>query len=117
MIIHLISCGQMGSDCTGPYRVEMSGPCTVKEFVECVLEQFPNEWGYIGIAKKGEIFGDPNIEYAKGRIITENRLEGVESKPVLKAGAHGGWSRMDYRLDIGEDGVELDKGQGRVNNV
>lgn len=97
--------GPGGSDSTAPYSVEMSDECTVQEFVECVLKQFPGEWGYIGI-RDGSIFGNPNIEYAKGEIITENRLRKTEGETVIRASAHGGWSRMDYLLTIEEGDTE-----------
>lgn len=97
--LKLLQTGKAGSDCTAPYDVKIYGQCTVKEFVECVFAQFPKEWGYIGIAD-GSIFGNPKVEYSKGRLTTENNLKNVENCTVLKATTRGGWSRMDYYLQI-----------------
>ena len=37
--------------------ITMDHPYTVKEFVNDVLRQFPNHWGYIRLYKRGEIWG------------------------------------------------------------
>ena len=106
MILKLKQLHPEGSDCTAPYSVEMSDNCTVQEFVECVLKQFPNEWGCIGIEHGKSIFGKPYIEYKYGKITTENRLKDVENANVMKATSSGGWSRMDYLLAIDDEGGE-----------
>lgn len=100
MILKLKQLHPAGEDCTAPYSVEMSKNCTVQEFVECVLEQFSDEWGYIGIEHGRSIFGKPCIEYKYGKITTENRLKDVGNANVMKATSIGGWSRMDYLLTI-----------------
>jgi len=86
-------------DCTALYSVEMTKPYTVKEFIKQVLRK--KEWGYVGIENKyGEsIFGDPRCEYKGSKLITEMPKE-VLDKPVLRASASGGWTRMDYTLEI-----------------
>ena len=90
---------------TAPYKVILFEKCTVRKFVECVLNT-KNEWGYIGIynPEKGPFFGYPNIEYFYGKLnkarpIIEEFEEFLD-KPVIKAIAYGGWSRMDYILYV-----------------
>ncbi len=111
MEIKLRSAGKMRGDCTAPYVVEMSEKCTVKEFVEYVLEECQKEWGYIGIFSKGHFFGNPKIEYSHGKLTTENTLKEVENKVVRRAVANGGWSNMDYILHI-----EDEKGEEMIND-
>lgn len=88
--------GREGGDCTAPYDVILDKEYTVKEFVETVVSR-DGEWGYIGIAAKGSIFGDPHCEYKWGKLLYDLPEE-IHNKKVISAKAHGGWSRMDYRL-------------------
>lgn len=89
---------------TAPYKVILHEECTVREFVEYVLDT-TSDWGYIGIynPEKGPFFGWPNIEYSCGRLkagsIVEDFGEFLD-RPVSKATAEGGWSRMDYILYV-----------------
>ena len=89
---------------TAPYKVILHEKCTVREFVEYVLDT-KDEWGYIGIynPEKGPFFGYPNIEYSHGKLKAGSIIEDFGEfldKPVVKATAEGGWSRMDYILYI-----------------
>lgn len=88
---------------TAPYEVILREHCTVREFVEYVLES-GKDWGYIGIhnQEKGPFFGYPNIQYSGSRLKSETEGNFVEflDKPVIKATADGGWSRMDYILYV-----------------
>lgn len=92
--------GAVGGDCTAPYKVEIDSDMTLKDFVQCVLAQYPKEWGYIGIKSGNSIFGEPKIEYSKGIIKTENFDAEIKRKKVVSAYASGGWSRMDYLLTL-----------------
>lgn len=88
-------------DETSRYDVSLKRPCTVREFVEEVLSN-EREWGYIGIYKKGTIFGDPECEYKYGKLITEPLPEEYLNKIVVKCEAGGGWSRMDFLIYVEE---------------
>ena len=72
---------------------------TVGEFVQSVLTNEPEEWGYIGIYDGKSIFGDPCCSYKYGKILSK-LPENVMDKVILSANASGGWSRMDYILKI-----------------
>ena len=98
--LNLRQSGRAGSDCTAPYDVEISGQCSVDDFIECVLTQFPQEWGYIGVAD-GSILGYPRIEYARGKVTVESKdFQDIRDCIVVKAFASGGWSRMDYLITV-----------------
>lgn len=93
------STGSVRGDCTAPYDVILDKTYTVEEFVEAVLT-IHDEWGYIGISKKGAIFGDPKCEYRYGELITEPLPDNVLNRKVKEAKASGGYTRMDYFLKI-----------------
>ena len=89
---------------TAPYKVIILGKCTVREFVQYILNT-NNEWGYIGIynPEKNPFFGDPHIEYSYSKLKEGSIIEDLGEfldKPVIKATADGGWSRMDYILHV-----------------
>ena len=89
---------------TAPYNIVLHKKCTVREFVEYVLNT-KDDWGYIGIynPERNPFFGYPNIQYSCGILkagsIVEDFGEFLD-KPVTKATASGGWSRMDYILYV-----------------
>lgn len=85
-------------DCTSSYWVELDKEYTVVEFVDTVLKEEPGEWGYIGIHKEREIFGDPCCKYSHGELTTDPLPEDILNKKIGMVTASGGWSRMDYRL-------------------
>lgn len=94
--------GPLGGE--APYKVIFLEKCTVREFVEYVLNT-TNDWGYIGIYNPEEnpFFGYPNIEYAVGRLKEGSTIRDfgeLLDKSVTKATASGGWSRMDYILYV-----------------
>ena len=99
-MIKLTQTSETFGDCTALYSVEMTKPYTVREFIKQVLKR--KAWGYIGIENRfGEsIFGDPNCEYKGSKIITEELPEEILNQPFVKVRASGGWSRMDYIIEI-----------------
>lgn len=90
--------GREGSDCTAPYSIDLLHDITVAEFIKEALKD-EREWGYIGIANHGAIFGDPHCEYKYGELLYELDEEYADKK-VIYATASGGWSRMDYLLKV-----------------
>lgn len=101
----LYQCGKERGDCTTPYRVRIIEGGTVKDFIETVLKN-KKEWGYIGIFDKTvefqimAVFGNPYMEYRHGETIDRENLKDVENKKVINARADGGYSRMDYLLEV-----------------
>ena len=85
-------------DCTSGYNIQLDKDYTVKEFIETVLKELSKEWGYIGIYDKGSWFGKPCLEYKRGKVITDEKLEDYADKQIIEVTADGGWSRMDYIL-------------------
>lgn len=95
-----ISCGPAGGDCTSRYYIYLSKPMTIGEFISEWLQHQPGEWGYFGICKKGEIFGDPCCSYSKGIIKGDNLPEEYLNKTIKKAYGSGGWSRSDFQFEV-----------------
>ena len=94
----LFRAGPERSDCTAKYRVILDKEYTVRTFIKEVLKR-KEEWGYIGIEKKGAIFGDPVCEYRYGKLLSKMKKE-VLDKPIISVKADGGYSCMDYLLKI-----------------
>lgn len=79
-------------DETAPYDVFLTQECTVEEFVTSVLDR--NEWGTINIKGCGR------IEYKQDKIISTTLTNGEMPYLIKSVHATGGWSRMDYYLEI-----------------
>lgn len=88
------------SDCTCGYDVVLDKEYTVKEFIETVLKERSNEWGYIGIYDCKSWFGNPKLEYRCRKLITEEKLETHSDDIIVEVTANGRWSRMDYLIKL-----------------
>lgn len=86
---------QTFGDCTAGYRVDLDKEYTVSEFINEVLKEKPNEWGYFEI-KRFML----KAEYRHGEIIESDFDENILSAKILSVAATGGWSRMDYIIII-----------------
>ena len=98
--------GKTMGDVTTPYEVTEQKSRTVKEFIEEVLKEKPQEWGYISVGKHFYQDGASGVcEYRCGKLVTEmpNNVLDVEIK---KISACGGWSRMDYTINWSESNQE-----------
>ena len=106
--------GPVGGDCCGEVYYQLTRPCTVKELCDYIVAN-DREWGYIGLERKrgpdgyfhGSLFGEPNIEYFHGKYVDSRRNpiefnfpEEIANKTVKAVRASGGWSRMDYILEV-----------------
>lgn len=94
-----------GSDCTGPYKVKIRKPMTVRKFINDFLCQYPKEWGYIGIYKSNSIFGDPSCEYSNGKLISKLPDEYLD-REIHDVVGSGGWSRSDFLLKLVKEEIE-----------
>ena len=93
-----IQTGKTSRDETTPYMVSLNKECSVGEFIDSVLKR--DEWGYIGIRSHGHIFGSPNCEYRRDKIVNTEFTEEYLSRKVATVSAYGGWTRMDYILTL-----------------
>lgn len=96
--MRFIKTGPTRGDETAPYNVTDYQAKTVVEFIHEMLEQNPNEWGYIEV--KDEPAGNgfhwnTRIEYRYGKLLNEIS-DTWQSREIDKVDASGGWSRMDY---------------------
>jgi hypothetical protein len=93
----LICTGGPYGDCTSSYDVIFlhGEDISVKDFVEMVLLQEPNEWGSI---RNGmcEVIAD----YKYGEAIFRKIYDSIKDKKIVSIKAHGGWSMMDYYLEL-----------------
>lgn len=94
-LFDLRASGPTAGDCTTPYDVVFRNECTVREFIDEVLKQ--GEWGYVRI---GSHFDSPQIEYSHNNIVSGVFCLDILNARINKATASGGWTRMDYMLDI-----------------
>lgn len=91
-LFELHASGPTAGDCTAPYDVVFRNECTVREFINEVLQK--HEWGFIRISD------GPGIEYKYDKITYGGFGPNILDSKINKATAHGGWTRMDYVLDI-----------------
>lgn len=100
-----IKTGGPYGDQTSSYSVHLNdnfsmNDYTVNMFIEEVLKT--KDWGYIGIynLKERSVFGKPNIEYSHGKLKNENFEQSILDSKIKNIRASGGWSRMDYLLEL-----------------
>lgn len=88
--------GPSFGDATTPYNViPKDENVRVGNFIQDVLEQRPDDWGYIYIRK------EQVIAYKKGKIIYQSSLLDMFYHLRIKnVKACGGWSRMDYYIEV-----------------
>lgn len=82
-----------GSDETAPYAVYDYKAITANDFVGEVLKENPSEWGYINVNGFGR------VEYKHGELLGDIP-ESWQHLTVVKVSAAGGWSRMDYQIQV-----------------
>lgn len=98
--------GNERGDCTAPYEVILKKKCTVREFINAVLTD-KREWGeiYLGDMYNWSVRMDPDkkIEYRYGSICKGTMTWDFErflDVEVIGVKADGGWTRMDYGLEL-----------------
>ena len=113
-MFNLISTSKMGGDCTQSYDVILDKEYTVGEFIKTMFENRPAEWGTISICCKCPEFEYPYVErvdcprceYKYGKIIGTSFQPEYLTLKVNNVVAHGGWSLMDYMIEIDYDSVK-----------
>lgn len=96
-MFELKSTGNIRGDCTQPFEVILEKEYTVEEFVQTVLTR--NEWGCICVSNKWKVYGNTKCEYSRETLKSVFPDE-ILCKKVVAASSDGGWSCMDYWLQI-----------------
>ena len=93
--------GRTSSDETTPYSVTEYESTTVREFIEEVLKEKPNEWGYIQVYQReqGWIMSPHVCEYLHGEIVKSEHPELLDLE-IHHIDARGGWSYMCYMIYV-----------------
>ena len=92
----------------GPYGDEtcsydglLNQPLTVREFIDAIFEQRPDEWGKIRIWGAAYTL---YLEYSHGEITyTSSSFNDYLDKKIESFTAHGGWTLMDYTLVVKDE--------------
>ncbi len=82
-------------DCTSIYDVSFPQDITVEDFVQLVLQENPGEWGTIGLTWEHIL-----VDYSHGSLTFRPEYDAYKNERILKAKAHGGWSLMDYEIEL-----------------
>lgn len=84
-------------DCTSVYDVEFPQDMTVCEFVTTAVAENPQEWGSFSLGWRKPIIA----EYKHGVLqLRPDTWEEYQHRKIAKARSHGGWSLMDYELEL-----------------
>lgn len=96
--IKLICIAGPFGDATSAYEVMFPEDMTVLDFIACVLEEFPKEWGEFSVGWKDI------VEYNRGtyKIINKELFDEVKNKKMSSVKANGGWTLMTYYIEIKE---------------
>lgn len=89
---HRLSLG----DGTSAYTLNFREGSTVSDFVE-FLKQMPDEHGNVVITKGDRIVLRTDHEHG---LISECVPSEYADMPIVKADTNGGWSRMDYFIQV-----------------
>lgn len=98
-----ITYGQTCSDETSIYRVDISKPMTVGQFIDEYMAGCPNNWGYFGVRDGESIFGNPKCEYSHGEIKGKTLPKDILNRNIKKVHGSGGWSRSDFQFELCEE--------------
>lgn len=108
--------GETMGDETTPYEVTEQKSRTVREFIEEVLKEKPQEWGYISVGKHFYQDGAIGVcEYRYGKLVTEMSAHALDVE-IKKISACGGWSRMDYTINWSESNHDKSNSTEVCNN-
>ena len=88
------------SDATSWYNVLLLQPMTVREFVDLMLAEHPDEWGDFHVRPSHRIL----CEYKYGKITSTNdeQMNEIGDKRIVRVDANGGWSMMSYFFEVEE---------------
>lgn len=89
-------------DCTAYYRVQLSVPYTVKDFVDEILTKHTGDWGCISIVDPGLGSPYPYCRYSHGKLETGPLPECFMTEKIKSVNSHGGWTLMNYFITLEE---------------
>ena len=93
-------------DCTSAYCVYFPEGITVEEFIQLVLAENPDDWGFFtfGGYFSGACLGEYDRTKSDSRFKIKNLdiYNKVKDFHPTRIDAHGGWSRMDYMITTKE---------------
>lgn len=85
------------SDCTSFYDASFKVPPTFEEFMQYLIIEQSQEWGYIAL----DNWLNRIVEYRWGKIVSATEeYDKNKDKRIVLHNMHGGWSRMDYVITI-----------------
>ena len=92
--------GKVWQDESQRYFVHLIGEFTVREFIDKILEKFPNE--------KGEFYMDSNTsqlgyifcKYWEGSITSDPFPDDILNSKIKSVSGYGGWTVSNYKLEI-----------------
>lgn len=88
----LIRTSKIFGDETALYNVVGYKATTVEGFIAEVLREFTREWGYIEVKQS-------KCEYSNGKLLSK-LPSNLLHETIHSIKGHGGWSRMDYNIQI-----------------
>ena len=97
----LVETGGPYGDCTCSYDVIFRSPMTLGEFI-AALPHDEREWGAVRLAN---VFGEKIGEYKQKTMLITDPIFYFSNidRIVIDAKAHGGWSLMDYSIELAPD--------------
>lgn len=91
--------GPFGDECS-IYDVNFQHGATVSDLISFALSN-TREWGYISVHRKRGHFPYRHMfEYKYGQVVYDVIPNEIKEKVIKKASAYGGWSKMDYDIEI-----------------
>lgn len=97
LVMRFTKIGVERGDCTYAYKVDGYSARTVREFIDEVLHERPQEFGYIAVG--GMFISHPCCEYRYGKLLS-TLSDDLLDKRIVRVDADGGWSNMDYALYV-----------------
>lgn len=97
--MEFVRTGSERGDCTAPYKVTNYKSTTVREFIDEVIRERSNEWGYFSI-NGGFVLNNDRCEYRYGKLLYDFPDSSVLDKRIDHINGDGGWSRMDYSIYV-----------------
>lgn len=103
MAFKMVCTGGPFGDCCSSYDVVLDKEYTVEEFIQEVLKEKPEEWGEFSIVadfKHRFSTSLDSCEYKYGKTTKGLKKTDNANARVKEIKAHGGWTAMDYFIQL-----------------